>query len=197
MEIQPITTISDISETRDEHYEITIEISPTSTRKDIEKIMGKFGKHSCQLNKDELDKLVQHIKGMKGSLSDKINFHVKGSVNPKGQFQLFVTGLATTAVQFKLWGKVFPNEPIASWPFMMDNKIFKQLGKYKTDNLLLKNWISKMIGFWNGYSHMFDNENEDLKVEVRELRNQVLEMRREIGALRKEINILQCHNIKL
>src|SRR6516162_7939648 len=131
MEVQYLNTIdtpaNTISATIEEKQEITIEISPTSNKKDIERIVGQFAGHNCQLNKEEVDRLVDYIKGIKGNLTDKVSFHVKGSVDPKGQFQVFVTGLATTMVQFKLMGEVFPGESLPFTPNMMDERTFRKL----------------------------------------------------------------------
>lgn len=166
----------------DEKDELEVEIDPDSSGQDISNINGRYGNYKCHLTDDELKKIPSIIKGVGAHLSDKIKLNLKGNVDENGKFTIFVTGLASTLVQVKLTGKVFPGVKLDDIsPESINYHSLAYLSKIARGDKKMEQWVSKMLQFWNSWQFMFRDldEVDRLKIEVETLKekNSLLEKR--------------------
>lgn len=180
-------TVAEVTKTLDSDLEI--EILPNSNGENISEIIGKIGDKECKVGQEELYGIPLVIDGTGASLSERVKCHLKGNLNPKGEFNLFLTGMCTTLVQFKISGKLFGDDLLKEVPGakispqIFSKAIFKKIAKHQTTNPELKVYISKMVNFWNNYHHFF--HNRDIELEI--LRNEIIDLRRELDAIKKMI----------
>lgn len=156
--------------------EIDVEIYPDADKKNIARINGNYQSFQCMLDEGELERLPFKLQGTGGSLSDRMKFHLKGEVDRNGQFNLFVVGLATTMVQFKLWGKVFPGVKCPAkeiTPDVFREEIFRKLGRLKNSSTPgLQEWVTGMTNFWDKWSGIFQMDlQKDLIRKMEEIRD--------------------------
>ena len=150
--------------------DIEIEVFPSSNQKNIVQINGHYQGRQCLIDRDELHGLPLRVNGVGGNLADKLSFQLKGEVDKKGKFNLFVTGLATTLVKFKLWGDVFPDveRPAdALTPELFKEEVFRRLKRQyqstRHGNPGLDQWIKGMTDFWDKWHPVFQM---DLQADV-------------------------------
>lgn len=191
-----VRTVSEISETGTNSGTLEVEIFPSGNGKNIGEIIGKSGTKSCRLDR-ELSGLPYVIKGIGTSLSDRIAWNLRGNVDSDGKFKVFLTGLSTTMVQFKLSGELFGEDLVKKLglelgPEIFTKKVFKTLAKYKTDNPDFQHYIEKMVHFWDNFNHFFNGANleiESLRLEILELKRENFLIKNEILEIRKKIGI--------
>ena len=175
--------------------EIDIEVYPGKDQTNIARINGSYQGFQCMVDQDELHGLPMRLAGIGGNLADKLSFHLKGQVDKKGKFNVFVTGLATTMVQFKLWGNLFPGveRPVDNInPEIFRDEVFRRLKRYqKSDVPGLREWVTGMTTFWDKWHGVFQLDLQtDLIRRLNDLRNdfqdQIDKQQEQIIALRKE-----------
>lgn len=146
--------------------DIDIDIYPSSNQKNIAQINGRYQGYQELIDRDELHGLPLRLHGAGNSLAEKMSFQLKGEVDKKGKFNLFLTGLATTIVKLKLTAKVFPTveAPIDSFnPEVLCDEVFRKIGqnyssgKDKNGKHVpgLQQWCSGLWQFWERYGSIF------------------------------------------
>jgi hypothetical protein len=174
--------------------ELTVSIYPDNTGKNIATIDGKYRNITCSIGEKELKRLPMMLKGSGAHLSDKIKTNISGRINPDGNFTIFVNSLATTLVEFKLVGKIFPETGITKIsPRIFNYKTLNDLSKLAKDNEKLAKWIEKITSFWNKWKFMFkDIDKKDYLEEVVENQaTEIMELKRAVLILRSEIEQLK------
>jgi hypothetical protein len=169
--------------------ELTVEIYPHPGGKDIAEIDGKYGNMKCTLKESELATLPLILKGSGGHLADKIRTNISGHVDANGNFQIFVSSLATTLVQFKLMGKVFPESGLhlnKFTPEILNYACLKKLSKLANGNKRMSAWVEKMVKFWNQWKFMF--QEIDGKHAVRSLLEKQAE---DISAIKRNLEDIE------
>jgi hypothetical protein len=175
--------------------EISISIYPDDIGKNISNIDGKYRNMLCNIGEKELRKLPLMLKGTGIHLSDKIKSSISGKINADGNFTIFVSSLATTLVEFKLIGKIFPETGIKRiTPRIFNYKILNNLSKLAEGNNKLGKWIDKIVGFWNQWKFMFRdlNKKDYLEDLVDEQNKQIAELKRDMCTLQNEIEELKA-----
>ena len=177
-----------------EKDEITVSIYPDNTGKNISTIDGKYRNIICTIGEKELKKLPRLLRGSGMHLSDKIKTNISGKINPDGNFTIFINSLATTLVEFKLVGKIFPETGITKIsPRIFSYETLNSLSKLAKDNEKLAKWIEKIIGFWNQWKFMFkDLDKKDyLEDIIDEQEKQIMILKGEIDQMKKDILALK------
>lgn len=146
--------------------EIDIDIFPSSNQKNIAQISGRYQGYEELVDRDELHGLPLRLHGAGSSLAEKMSFQLKGEVDKKGKFNLFLTGLATTVIKLKLTSKVFPTveAPIDNFsPEVLCDEVFRKIGQNYTSGCDkngkqvpgLQQWCAGLWQFWERYGSIF------------------------------------------
>jgi hypothetical protein len=173
---------------------LTVAIYPDESGKNIANIDGKYRDITCTIGEKELKKIPRMLKGAGVHLSDKIKTNISGKINPDGNFTIFINSLATTLVEFKLVGKIFPESGITKIsPRIFNYETLNNLSKLAQDNEKLAKWIEKIIKFWNQWKFMFkDLDKKDyLEDLVDEQAKQIESLKREMESMKRDIAALK------
>lgn len=173
--------------------ELTVSIYPDNTGKNIATIDGKYRNITCSIGEKELKRLPMMLKGVGAHLSDKVKTNISGKINPDGRFTIFINHLATTLVEFKLVGKIFPETGITKIsPRIFNYKTLNNLSKLAKDNEKLAKWIEKITAFWNQWKFMFkDIDKKDY------LEDLIESQATEIAELKRGLIVLQTEIVEL
>lgn len=166
--------------------DIEVEIIPHSGGKNIAQINGSYEGHKCTLDRSDLHGLALQLKGTGGTLTERVSLHLNGKQDKKGEFNMFLTCMCTTLVQFRLWGEVFPDveTPIEKVSAdVLRDEVFSKLKapEYsKSKNKALSEWVSGINSFWDRWHKWF---NKDVTKGV--LEQQLKELGQEVQMLQQ------------
>jgi len=181
----------------DEEDPIEVSVVPTEDGHEIQAVRGRMGNLKVDLDSTELAALPFLIKGASGSLAEKIKFRINGHTNKEGEVEVFLTGLTTTLVQFKLMGRVFPKtSDLKLTTESLNYSTLKRLAKIAKHDHRMQSWLSEILKFWNNYKFMLSVDSsldltnsmiDLLRQENKRIKQELLAVKEEQTLLRSEI----------
>ena len=181
----------------DEEDPIEVSVVPTEDGHEIQAVRGRMGNLKVDLDSTELAALPFLIKGASGSLAEKIKFRSNGHTNKEGEVEVFLTGLTTTLVQFKLMGRVFPKtSDLKLTTESLNYSTLKRLAKIAKHDHRMQSWLSEILKFWNNYKFMLSVDSsldltnsmiDLLRQENKRIKQELLALKEEQTLLRSEI----------
>jgi hypothetical protein len=179
---------------------LEVDIFPTDSGQDIKLIAGKYGNTKVTLSPEELVELPMIIKGAQGTLSERLRYKISGQVNANNEVEIFVTQLATTLVQFKLMGRIFPQtKDLRLTCENINYATLRRLSKRAEHDPKMKAWLSPLIKFYNhwkfalsenGALDLVDARVGDLEDEVSRLKRENEGLKEELDSIRRDLKVL-------
>jgi hypothetical protein len=179
---------------------LEVDVFPDDSGQDIKLISGKYGNTKITLSPEELAGLPMIIKGANGSLSERIKYKISGHVNANNEVEIFVTQLATTLVQFKLMGRIFPQtKDLRLTCENINYATLHKLSKRAENDPKMKAWLSPLIKFYNQWKFalapdstldLMEGRLDDLETEISMLKRENLTLKEDVEHLREEVRRL-------
>lgn len=171
----------------------TVDLYPSSSLSQNGKPLKRL---ECKIIGDELYHLPLAIKGIEASLVDRAKYKIK-TRNRGDNVDVFITGLTSVVVQFKLWGQLFKDSPCpidSIKPEMFSAAVFAEIEKQAKRSQMMNKWTEPMLNFWNKWGFMFEQECScadrvsKLETDVHILKQQTTQLLEIIGRLEMMLN---------